>query len=88
MPMSKIGTWLAVRGDAKADKKEYSDEKLVYFFNHDGHLIGHDTYSNWLAGVGPELKPGQTVQCICTKDSIFLKCPIHAVDLGLDFEGL
>lgn len=89
MPMSKAGTWLAMRGHGKVEKgKDYSDEKLVYFFNHDGHLIGRDTYANWIAGVGPELKPGQTVLCTCEKDSIHLNCPIHAVDLGLDFEGL
>ena len=88
--MSKVGAWLAVRGHGESDKKEkdYIDETLVFYFNHDGHLIGHERYSDWLAGAGQELKPGQTVQCICSKDSIFLKCPIHAIDLGLDFEGL
>lgn len=80
MPMSKKGTWLAMRGR--------SDETLVFFFNREGLNIGQDTYANWLACIGPELKPGQTVECTCTEGAIHLDCPIHAVDMGPDFEGL
>ena len=79
-----------MRGYAEFDKKGeiVNGGTLVFFFDDQGHALGLDFYKDWLAGMGPKLKPGQSVGCCCENGTILLACPIHAVDLGPDFEGL
>ncbi len=60
----------------------------VTLYDDKGHEIGKNSYKDWLASMGPKLKPGQSVGCCCENGSILLACPIHAIDLGPDFEGL
>lgn len=78
-----------MRGHAEFDKsgKITSGGTLVFYFDRAGHALRLDFYKNWLAVMGPEMKPGTHVECICPEDALDLDCPIHSADLGPDFEG-
>jgi hypothetical protein len=67
----------ARRGDAPGDK--------VFYIDKEGLVIGHELYMHWM---GPRMKPGETVTCTCDPEAIHLGCPIHAIAMGDDFEGL
>jgi hypothetical protein len=58
---------------------------LVLFYDKAGKPMGSEPYMQWM---GPKMKLGETVQCTCTEEAVLLGCPIHAISLGDDFEGL
>ena len=54
---------------------------LVLEFDAKGKMVGTQKYKDWQ---GPPMKPGQTVECICTEEAIFIDCPIHGTGYVID----